>query len=225
MKRAYSRWIKCMMAAAAAAILLFPAGDGGKVWAGIDPYVGEIEMVGFNFAPVGWATCDGQALPIAQNTALFSLLGTQYGGDGRTYFNLPDLRGRVAIHQGQGPGLSYRVQGESGGQETITLTRAQMPFHSHTATTSVTVASSLNAFSGNGAVENPAGNVIAKVPREFQYSAVAPNVSMRSGAVTSTASAATTVDAEGSSQPVDIMPPYLTVNFIIALQGIFPSRQ
>src|SRR3712207_3315813 len=111
-----------------------------------EPFIGEIRMVGFNFAPRGWATCDGQLLSIAQNTALFSLLGTTYGGNGQTTFALPDLRGRAALHQGQGPGLTNRVIGEASGTETVTLTTNQMPSHSH----------GVNANSGEAGTKSPA---------------------------------------------------------------------
>src|SRR5262245_22475405 len=103
-----------------------------SVFAQVEPYIGEIRWVGFNFAPQGWALCNGQLPAISQNTALFSLLGTQYGGDGRVTFGLPDMRGRVPLHQGQGPGLSERFVGEVGGQEAVTLTTAEMPSHAHT---------------------------------------------------------------------------------------------
>jgi len=169
-----------------------------------DPWVGEIAMVGFNFAPTGWALCDGQLLAISQNTALFSLLGTTYGGNGTTTFALPDLRGRAPIHQGQGPGLSPYVIGQVGGTETTTLTVGQMPAHSHAAM----------ADSGNGTSDTPTGLLVARnaggVP-QYGSNAVA---SLAPGAIAST----------GSSPPHQNLQPYLTINFIIALQGIFPSR-
>jgi microcystin-dependent protein len=169
-----------------------------------DPFLGEIALVGFNFPPLGWALCNGQLLPINQNTALFSLLGTTYGGDGITNFALPDLRGRVPIHMGQGPGLSSFVIGQTGGAEAITLTAAQMPSHSHT----------LNASSQNGSSDTPTGAFPAKsaagVP---QY-----------GAASNTAMAAAAVSTAGSNVPHENHQPFLTMNYIIALNGIFPSR-
>jgi len=166
-----------------------------------DPFLGEIRVTGFNFAPRGWALCDGQLLPINQNTALFALLGTQFGGNGQTTFALPDLRGRVPIHQGQGPGLTPRTIGETGGAESATLNVAQLPPHTHTAL----------ASGGAQTTDRPAGAYPAV---GGVYSTAAPDVTMAPGTIAST----------GGGQPLPTMPPYLTVNFIIALQGIFPSR-
>ena len=177
-----------------------------------EPFLGTIQAFGFNFPPRGWATCDGQLLPISQNTALFSLLGTMYGGNGQTTFALPDLRGRVPIHMGQGPGLSPRNIGEHGGAESVTLTGSQMPAHTHAASGTV------QAQSGNGDVTSPGGAVPANDPRQRQFSTVAPNVEMRPDTVT------VTVLNAGGSQPHNNMPPYLVVNYSIALQGIYPSR-
>lgn len=185
--------------------------------AGADPYIAEITMFGGNFAPRGWALCDGQLLAIAQNTALFSLLGTTYGGDGRTTFALPDLRGRVAIHPGSGPGLSPIRLGESGGSMSQNLMAANLPAHNHTLGAGATAA--LHAQSGAANSSLPAGNVLA-VDRDRNYSSSAPDVDMQAGAVT----LAGATDNTGSSQPFSIMQPYLGVNYIIALQGIFPSR-
>jgi microcystin-dependent protein len=168
-----------------------------------EPFLGEIRMFGFNFAPVGWAQANGQLLPIAQNTALFSLLGTQFGGDGVTTFALPDLRGRVALHEGQGPGLTNRTVGEKGGAETVTLTTAQMPNHTH----------QLEASSLQATTKQPAGAVLADAKQEIY--APAPNETAMNGAA---------IGHAGSSQPVGVAPPFLTLNFCIALQGIFPSR-
>jgi microcystin-dependent protein len=215
-----------MIAAVVAVMLAAPTVLSGVAWGGANPFLGEIEIVGFNFAPIGWATCDGQLLPISQNTALFALLGTQYGGNGQTTFALPDLRGRVAIHQGQGPGLTNRIIGETGGSESVTLNSSQIPAHTHGAVTTVNVAATLKAQSGNGSTQNPGGNALAVVPRGLQYSPAAPNVSMNAGAIATTASATTTIGTTGSNAPLPVenMPPYLVVNYIIALQGIFPSR-
>jgi microcystin-dependent protein len=169
-----------------------------------DPFIGEIEIVGFNFAPVGWATCDGQIQSIAQNTALFSLLGTTYGGDGVQTFALPDLRGRIAIGQGQGPGLAAHVVGERGGEEQVTLNLSQLPVHNHAAMGSSAPASAL----GPGGSEWATTTV-------FLYSSTGSGlVAMNSGAI----------GAVGGGQPFDKRPPYLVMNFIIALNGIFPSR-
>jgi len=206
-----------------------------------EPFVGEIRWVAFNFAPRGWATCDGQILSIAQNTALFSLLGTTYGGDGQTTFALPDMRGRVPVHVGQGPGLSSRVMGEVGGSEAVTLTTAEMPLHVHTlASHTHTIpglpvdvrVSSFAATKGS-----PAGNVLAKATLEQGgtgsltnvYSTGLADALLAAGsAVTepgTTGSASGTTLTAGGSQPHQNMPPFLGVNCIIALEGIFPSRQ
>jgi microcystin-dependent protein len=164
-----------------------------------DPYIGEIRMVGFNFAPQGWAFCDGQLLAISQNTALFSLLGTTYGGNGQTTFALPDLRSRVPMHKGQGPGLSSYLLGQNGGVEAVTLTVPQIPLHSHP-----TPCSSDDPNAGS-----PVNNVLAAVSTSIYSN-------------TSNASMAST--SAGGGQPHTNQQPYLVINFCIALQGIFPSR-
>jgi microcystin-dependent protein len=173
-----------------------------------DAFVGEIRIFGGNFAPKGWAFCDGQLLPTFQNSALFSLLGTTYGGNGTTNFALPDLQGRAPLHAGQGPGLTQRVLGETGGQTTVTLTPAQMPVHNHVA----------KASGGQATQNSPAGNVWAVgVGRRGQlFYASAPG--------TGPAMSAAALDPAGGGQPHNNMPPYLALNFIIALQGIFPPR-
>lgn len=177
----------------------------------IEPFVGEIMMVGFNFAPRGWALCNGQTLSIAQNTALFSLLGTTYGGDGRSTFALPNLQGRVPIHQGQGPGLSSHVMGEIGGEERHTLSTTEMPMHNHAGT--VTMACN----TGQGTSNSPVGNVLAADGSGLpQFHSVANGTMASAGSVTTSVA--------GGSQSHNIMQPYLTVNFCIALEGIFPSR-
>jgi microcystin-dependent protein len=174
-----------------------------------EPFLGQIQAFGFNFAPVGWATCDGQLLSIAQNTALFSLLGTMYGGNGQTTFALPDLRGRVAVHQGQGPGLSNYQVGESGGTESVTLIQNQLPLHTHSA-----------AGSSNPADQASPSGVVWAAPVDSTgaggagYTQAAPNVTMANGAI----------GMAGGNQPHPNIQPYLCVNFCIATQGIFPSR-
>jgi microcystin-dependent protein len=171
-----------------------------------NPYVGEIRMVGFNFAPFGWALCNGQLLAISQNTALFSLLGTQFGGDGRSSFALPNLQGGAPMHQGSGAGLTPRVIGETGGETAVTLLTTQMAQHSHTAqNAAASTAGSPGPtliFGGGGRGKEPA---------------FAP-------AATPVAMSAQAIGTAGGSLPHNNMPPYLTVNFIIALQGIYPSR-
>ena len=185
--------------------------------AGADPFIGEIIMFGGNFAPRGWALCDGQLLSISSNSALFSILGTTYGGDGRTTFGLPDLRGRVPMHAGNGPGLSSRPLGQRSGVEIVTLTTNQIPAHNHTATTT----STLRATSANGTVNAPAGNILANDGNDRIYNdSVAPDVSLSTAAIESTTSVADT----GGNQAHTNVQPYLVVNFIIALQGTFPSR-
>jgi len=172
-----------------------------------DQFIGEIRVFPFNFAPSGWALCNGQLLPISQNTALFSLLGTMYGGNGTSNFALPNLQGRAPMSSGQGPGLSIRDQGELGGEQTVTLLVTEIPTHTHTVQCGVAgnTASPANAtFGGAGRGRPPA------------YAAFSS-----SAAVTMSASA---VAQTGSSQPHDNMPPYLGLNFCIALTGIFPPR-
>jgi microcystin-dependent protein len=171
-----------------------------------NPFLGEIRMVGFNFAPLGWAMCNGQLLPISQNTALFSLLGTMYGGDGITTFALPDLRSRVPLHVGQGPGLPAYVQGEVGGAPTATLLTSNLPAHNHV----------LYCVDSGGNQASPVGaySAIESTGTSLDYSTNAPASIMNPNAISST----------GGDQPFSIQNAYACVNFIIALQGIFPSR-
>lgn len=171
-----------------------------------DPFIAEIRIFPFNFAPLGWAFCDGQLLPISQNTALFSLLGTTYGGDGKTTFALPDLQGRAPMHPGQGPGLSLHDLGESQGSDTTTLLASEMPVHNHT----------LMASSQPGEDATPAGEALARsVGASLYHTNTAQNlVQLGQEALT----------VAGSGLPHNNMQPYLTMNFCIALQGIFPPR-
>lgn len=168
------------------------------------PFVGEIRIFAGNFAPTGWAFCNGQLLPISQNTALFSILGTTYGGDGRSTFALPDLQGRVPMQPGQGLGLTPRLLGEKLGSETHTLTVPEVPAHTH----------ALSANSGNGNDDAPGGRVMARSPAGIPQFAAAPDAVMSAGAVA----------AAGGGQPHNNMQPYLALNFIICLSGIFPPR-
>lgn len=171
----------------------------------MEPFLGMIAIFGFNFAPRGWALCNGQLLSIAQNTALYSLLGTTYGGDGISTFALPDLRGRVPLHAGQGPGLSNYILGELSGSQTVTLLNNNMPVHNH----------SLMAVSEAGDTSAPAGAFLSNsgaLDREYKTSGTP--VSMN----------ATAIGTSGGSQPFSIMQPYLVLNYCIALEGIFPSR-
>ena len=171
-----------------------------------EPFVAEIRIFGFNFAPRGWAMCNGQLMPISQNTALFSLLGTMYGGDGKTTFGLPNLQGGAAMHWGQGPGLTDRVEGETGGEQTVTLIQTEMPAHSHSA----------GCDSGAGGNAAPTSGMWATTGRgrPLPYSSNAPNTPMSPQAL----------GIAGGGQPHNNMPPYLTLNFCIALQGVFPAR-
>jgi microcystin-dependent protein len=173
-----------------------------------DQYLGEIRMVGFNFAPSGWALCNGQILTISQNTALFSLLGITYGGDGRSNFALPNLQALAPMGYGNGGGLSPRTWGETDGESAVTLLSTQMPSHSH----------GVNCIGAAGSSNYPANNVWAsaaggRVPPPV-YAAAATNVGMNPVAV----------GLSGGNLPHNNMPPYLAVYFVIALQGIFPSR-
>ena len=170
-----------------------------------EPFIGEIRMVGFNFAPRNWAFCNGQLLAIQQNTALFSLLGTTYGGNGVTTFALPNMQSRVPIHQGQGPGLSPYVIGQAGGTETVQLITANLPSHNH----------ALAASSGAATSLTPAGNYLGVVSR-----ATTPPYATTGGATMNAAAIGNT----GSGTAHANLQPYLCVNFIIATAGIFPSR-
>jgi len=178
----------------------------------MDQFIGEIRMVGFNFEPVGWAFCWGQSLPIANYQALFALLGTQFGGDGVKTFNLPDLRGRVPINSGNGTGLSPYNIGENGGTENVTLVSSQMPMHNH----------SIAVNDTDGTVANPANAILAKGKLEPSRSHEA--VHNYTASVATGTLAPTAVSQAGDNQPHPNMQPYLTVNFIIALTGIFPTR-
>jgi len=169
-----------------------------------DPFLGEIRLFGCNFAPLGWALCDGQLLSIAENTALFSLLGTTYGGNGTSTFALPDLRGRVALSSGQGPGLSNYAQGSSAGTESVALTEAQLPTHTHKAVCS----------SSPGQQASPVTNVWAAISLAYRRN---PGVNqlMNPNAITTT----------GGNQAHENRQPFLALNYCIALQGIYPSRE
>ena len=170
-----------------------------------EPFIGQIMMVGFNFAPRGWANCDGQLLPISQNTALYSLLGTTYGGDGVNTFALPDLRGRVPVHMGTGLGLTTRKIGQRSGQEEVVLNEAQMPSHTH----------SLQAQNDAASVDTPGGNYLAQRGRPDIYDSDSDKL-VQMGA--------SAIEATGGSQGHDNMQPYLVLNFVIALDGIYPER-
>ncbi len=170
-----------------------------------DPFIGEIRMFAGNFAPRGWAFCDGQLLAVSQNNALFSLFGTTYGGDGRTTFGLPELRGRIPIHAGQGPGLNNYRLGQKSGTELVTLTPQQMPSHTHT----------FGVRNGLGTSASPEGHTLAEYdPTEDLYTSRTPNQTAASGTIGNT----------GGTQPHGNMMPFLCVNFIVSLLGIYPSR-
>lgn len=172
----------------------------------MDPFVAEIRIVPFNFAPKGWAFCNGQLLPLSQNTALFSLLGTFYGGDGKSTFALPNLQGMVPMQEGQGPGLSQRFLGETGGEPFVTLLDSEMPAHTHTL-------ESLN-FASSTATPG-ATTVLAKSVNGNAYSDNGSGVVQMSPQALAIA---------GGSQPHNNLMPYLVLNYIIALQGVFPPR-
>ena len=171
----------------------------------MDPFVAEIRIFPFNFAPKGWAFCDGQILPLSQNTALFSLLGTTYGGDGKSNFALPNMQGNAPMHPGQGPGLSLHDLGETGGSETVSLLESEIPSHSHAmradildiADTNVVSIAASYALSSGGTLYQAAGGAL------LNDNAIAP---------------------AGGDQPHNNLQPYLTLNFCIALQGVYPPR-
>lgn len=173
-----------------------------------DQFLSEIRIFAGNFAPTGWALCNGQLMPISQNTALFSIIGTLYGGDGQTTFGLPNLQGSTPLGAGQGPSLSQRVVGQSGGEQTVTLSNSQIPSHSHTAQAST-----------SGGADSPVGaawgeSKLGKTPMNVYAASGANNVTMSAQALT----------LAGGGLAHNNMPPYLCLTFIIALTGIFPSR-
>ncbi len=173
-----------------------------------DPFVAEIRIFPFNFAPRGWAWCDGQLLPLSQNTALFSLLGTTYGGDGKSNFALPDLQGRAPMHPGQGPGLSLHDLGETGGSETVTLLESEIPSHSHALSAINTPANVKIPSSAVGVARSAGGSIyLATTPIPNSVS-MAPEM----------------LAPAGGDQPHNNLQPYLTFYFCIALQGVFPPR-
>jgi microcystin-dependent protein len=169
-----------------------------------DPFVAEIRIFPFNFAPKGWAWCDGQLMPLSQNTALFSLLGTTYGGNGKSNFALPDIQGRAVMHPGQGPGLSLHDLGEPGGSETVTLLESEIPSHSH----------SMNASQSDGLERSPGEQLLATGIGISQYQTPGAQTTL----------SPSTVAPAGGDQPHNNLQPYLTFYFCIALQGVFPPR-
>lgn len=171
-----------------------------------EPFIGQIMCAPYNFVPKGWAALNGQLMSISQNTALFSLLGTTYGGDGRSTFALPDMRGRVLIHTGQGPGLTNHNLGDASGAEQVTLNSAQLPAHNHTVTPL--------GSSADATLSSPANGVPSTKARTTLY-APGPGTVAMSPVLTSPA---------GSNAPVPVMQPFVTVNCFIALQGIYPSQ-
>ncbi len=196
-----------------------------------EPFIGMIATFGFNFAPRGWATCQGQTLSIAQNTALFSLLGTTYGGNGQTTFSLPDLQGRSPNSQGQGSGLQSYTMGQVGGAESTTLTINQMPAHTHTATFASTSTLSAAQVAGtNQQAQSTPQSMLARgvdgaaggtsLPRIYAPATSTPTTTIGGLNVAGTVTNA----PSGGNQPFSILSPYLTINFSIALEGIFPSR-
>ena len=188
----------------------------------LEPYLTEIVLFSFNFAPRGWAQCNGQLLPINQNQAMFALLGTTYGGNGQTTFALPDLRGRAAIGVGTGPGLSPYALGQKGGTETVTLSLAEMAQHTH-ALSPASVTATARARAGAGNQQTPVGGAPAADASGTvaMYSNAPPDASMNSAAV---ALAGTpTASMTGGNQPHENRQPHLPLTFCIALQGIFPS--
>ena len=178
---------------------LFVSGQSAHAQA--EPFIGQIMWVGFSFCPRGWMDANGQILSIAQNTALFSLYGTTYGGNGQTTFALPDLRGRVQIHTGQGPGLSQRDLGQLGGAESVTLSANQMPAHNHF----------VAATTGRATTNNPDG---ASIASSGGFRAGSTNVALQPG----------TIGITGGSQPHENMPPFITMRACVAIEGVYPPR-
>jgi microcystin-dependent protein len=188
-----------------------------------EPFLTEIVLFSFNYAPRGWAQCNGQLLPINQNQAMFALIGTFYGGDGKTTFALPDLRGRAAVGAGIGPGLSAYELGQKGGSETVTLTQPQMASHTH-AVSPASVIATARARAGAGNQQTPVGSVPAADASGTlaMYSNAPPDAGMNAAAVALAGTPTTSIT--GGNQPHENRQPYLPLTFCIALQGIFPSQ-
>jgi microcystin-dependent protein len=172
-----------------------------------DPFVAEIRIFPFNFAPKGWAFCGGQILPLSQNTALFSLLGTTYGGDGKSNFALPNLQGRAPMHPGQGPGLSLHDLGETGGTDTVTLLQSEMPMHNHTMRGTVENGTQ-GTLTANITLATSIGGTVFQTVTNANLMPMSPNA----------------LAPAGGDQPHNNLQPYLTCNFCIALQGVYPPR-
>lgn len=240
MKRTKKIPLFCTFTATAVFLIIGP----NHAQAGMEPFVGEISYVSFNFAPKGWLQCDGQILPINQYQPLFALIGTTYGGDGVTNFKLPDLRGRVPLHQGWNPGGSVYTLGQTGGAENMTLTINNLPAHNHTAIATSTstsavspgakATSTLKAVNSDADKKNASGNALANAKGlNSAYSSAAPSVSMNAASIettldglgiVTTTNTSVNINPTGNSQPFPILQPYTVVNCIIASEGIFPSR-
>lgn len=199
----------------------------------MDPFIAQIIMFGGNFAPRGWAFCNGQLMAISSNDALFSLIGTTYGGDGRSTFALPDLRGRAPIHAGTGPGLTTRRLGARSGTETVTLTQNQMPQHTHSASATNQAVSQLKLSSETGDSQSPIANgsigAVGAPPKSSNSALIfndddEPNVIQNGMSIQTNVNTQVTLYNSGGSQWHNNMQPYLAVNYIIALYGTYPSR-
>ncbi len=200
---------KCLLTSlAVSAGIAFIVAPAPSKACSVDPMLGSICLVGFNFCPRGFTEASGQLLSISQNSALFALFGTIYGGDGRTTFALPDLRGRMPIHAGTGPGLSTYSEGQRGGVENVTIGVSQMPAHNHTA--------ALRANSAGGTTEIPAGNLLANSRRSAIYNTTPGNVDLDPSSIA--------IGNTGSGLPQENRQPYLTMRYCVAITGVFPSR-
>jgi microcystin-dependent protein len=211
--------------AAAGLAVVVLAGQGPlQPAAAQEVYIGQLILVGFNYCPRGFSPADGSVLAISTNTALFALLGTTYGGNGQTTFALPDLRGRVPVHIGQGAGLSPVTLGELAGIEQLTLTAQQLPSHTHTAASVATATTTLQASAATASTPNPAGNVLANTGRENTYASGPAAVALGGTAAETAVAVTTTVQPTGTGQPFDNRQPFLGMLWCIATEGIFPPR-
>jgi microcystin-dependent protein len=215
---------KLGLKASVAALALSSVSVPQAAMAQSDAFLGQLTLYPYSFCPKGWTEANGQLLAISSYTALYSLLGNVYGGDGRTTFGLPDLRGRTAIGVGQGPGLSNVQLGQRGGLESVTQNAAQLAPHNHGATTNVTVNSQLRAYNSRAGNTGTAQGNVPSTASETVYNAGPADVDMGSSAISTTASGTTTIGNAGSGQAMSVRNPYLGLRWCIALQGIYPSR-